>query len=397
MKIAYTSTGAFPAIGGVETSVRLLAHECLNDGNEAFILSIYNRDMLATPANISVFAKPQKSYKDGNLDIIMLDPNLAERILSVPTLVYYIPKLRRYFYHQLLWVSIKNYKWAFKGKLKRIFKGADIVHSHAPGHFSWAAYEAAKELKIPFVITPYIHPGQYGCGPTDIALYRNADAVIALLEPEKKFYTENGVNERKVFITGLAADIGEPKFTEELKRKHNLNGYRVVTFIGRKQTYKGILELRKAADKVWASFPKTKFLFVGPDYNECVIDDKDERIINIGGMGLEAKSSYVNLSDIICLPSSFESFGMAVVEAWALKKPVVVSDNESLKTLVQDGSTGLVIKAEAEYIGQAISKLLKSTELAAKFGENGFEKYSKNYTPEIVYRKNLEIYKKVLN
>ena len=260
----------------------------------------------------------------------------------------------------------------------------------------WAAYEAAKELGVPFAITPYLHKGQYGDGPADIRLYRQADAVIALLEPEKKFYLKTGIKEENIFVVGLAADIGKPTFTEELKQKHSLDGYKIVTFIGRKQKYKGVLELRKAAEKVWGRFPKTKFLFIGPEDKGCIIDAGGERVISAGGViDIERKSSYINLSDIICLPSRFESFGIIVAEAWAFRKPVVVSDNEALQFLVEDGVNGFIVKIEPEDIAQRLIELLENLELTAQFGENGFEKYRKNYTPEIIFKKHMKIYKKI--
>ncbi|MBN1405624.1 MAG: glycosyltransferase family 4 protein [Candidatus Omnitrophica bacterium] len=395
MKIIFINTRYWPAIGGVENSIRTIGGVLSNEHSVKIVCAL-NRNLVPSPARLSVLAPCLDKYYDNKIEVIPINPSIKNRILSAFAMVYYIPKIRRYFYNQLLRLSIKNYKWAFKYKLKQVFSGVDIVHSHTSAHLGWAAYEAAKELNIAYVITPHMHPGQYGDGPADIELYKNADAVIALSEPEKKFYLTAGIKKENIFVAGEAASVAVLDSTKLLQQKYDLFGYNIVIFIGRKQKYKGVLELRKAADEVWKQFPKTKFLFIGPAYKGCIIDTKDSRIINVESATENEKSSFIALSDMLCLPSQYESFGIVVLEAWALKKPVIVSDNEVLRSLIKDGADGIVAKPQSIYIAEAIMKLIKNPQTASQYGLNGFDKYINKYTPELVSKEYADIYKKIL-
>jgi len=79
-------------------------------------------------------------------------------------------------------------------------------------------------------------------------------------------------------------------------------------------------------------------------------------------------------ADAVLLPSMMEGFGLTVVEAWALKKPVIVSKGAGVSELVIEGVNGFTHKPEDhEELSSKVAKVLEDSEEAAKMGELGYE------------------------
>lgn len=84
--------------------------------------------------------------------------------------------------------------------------------------------------------------------------------------------------------------------------------------------------------------------------------------------------------DIYVALSSSESFGVAILEACASIKPVVVSDADGFREVVIDGVTGFIVPRHApQDAANAIGKLIKDDELRRRFGENGRKHVFDNY------------------
>lgn len=70
--------------------------------------------------------------------------------------------------------------------------------------------------------------------------------------------------------------------------------------------------------------------------------------------------------------SDSESFGVAVIEASACAKPVVVSNVGGLPEVVEDGVTGIIVPPrDPEATAEAIENLILSQDLRTKMGTEG--------------------------
>ncbi|MDF7820412.1 glycosyltransferase [Runella sp. MFBS21] len=66
------------------------------------------------------------------------------------------------------------------------------------------------------------------------------------------------------------------------------------------------------------------------------------------GLGVEAKWGALYGCEAFVLPSHQENFGIAVVEALACGKPVLISDQVNIWREIADGEAGLVAKDTVE-------------------------------------------------
>lgn len=71
-----------------------------------------------------------------------------------------------------------------------------------------------------------------------------------------------------------------------------------------------------------------------------------DRVTFLGWVDYEKKSAIMAAADVFCLPSRYDSFGMAYVEAMALGKPVVALRREAIPDVVADGVTGCLIDSD---------------------------------------------------
>lgn len=78
--------------------------------------------------------------------------------------------------------------------------------------------------------------------------------------------------------------------------------------------------------------------------------------------------------------SESESFGVAIIEASACEKPVVVSNVGGLPEVVEDGVTGFVVPSQnPEKTAQAIEKLIVDKELKVQMGKAGRARVARLY------------------
>ena len=95
------------------------------------------------------------------------------------------------------------------------------------------------------------------------------------------------------------------------------------------------------------------------------------RVRFLGPMNGEAKWALIRSAAVFVLPSYSENFGIAVLEAMACSRPVVVTPEVGLAKVVEAAGAGLVVEGEPAKLAHAISSLLSDTGQRSQMGEAG--------------------------
>jgi glycosyltransferase involved in cell wall biosynthesis len=84
--------------------------------------------------------------------------------------------------------------------------------------------------------------------------------------------------------------------------------------------------------------------------------------------------------DILAFPSHKEAFGNVLIEAMAMKLPVVASNSGGVPDIVLDGITGILIPPkDAHALAEGLQNLIESPDLRKEMGMKGRERVKKNY------------------
>lgn len=87
--------------------------------------------------------------------------------------------------------------------------------------------------------------------------------------------------------------------------------------------------------------------------------------------------------DLYVHPALTEGFGIAVLEAMAMRKPVVATATGGLPEIVQDGETGIVVlPGDPDALAQSVSELLLDSAQCRQLGEAGRTRVATHFTVE---------------
>jgi glycosyltransferase involved in cell wall biosynthesis len=164
----------------------------------------------------------------------------------------------------------------------------------------------------------------------------------------------------------------------------------VVGVVANLRPMKGHADVIAALPTIVEQIPKVVFMFVGRDNMDGEIQrlaqgsELSEYII-FTGFSPEVRPFY-QLFDLFLLPSTWEGCPVSILEAMAMKKPVVATVVGGIPELVVDGQTGLLIPPHnPTALADAIVSLLKNPDEAQKMGQAGQIRVEKHFTlPKMV-------------
>jgi glycosyltransferase involved in cell wall biosynthesis len=210
---------------------------------------------------------------------------------------------------------------------------------------------------------------------------RRADAVIVpshgqarrlqrIVPPDRLHVIYHGID-AAAFTRG--ADNARP----HVRRRYGVaDGEPVVAVFGRLEPVKGHADLLEAARHMLQVRPDLHFWIVGEGSLAQALQQQAQALGIAGAvrfLGYQGEvAPLMAASDLIVLPSHHESFGIVLIEAMSLGKPVIASATGGIPEVVRDGVQGLLVAPgrPLELSTRALA-LLADPAQAAALGEAG--------------------------
>jgi glycosyltransferase involved in cell wall biosynthesis len=187
---------------------------------------------------------------------------------------------------------------------------------------------------------------------------------------------------------------------------------RYIFCLGRIDPNKGHDLLLNAFDLVRKEIADVHLLIGGgsprPLQREMKVIENMKRIIEERGMHQkvhivgyipdEQLAPYYQNAELFVLPSTYELFGITVLEAMACGTPVVASKYAGIRTVITSGKNGVLVDpTDTEDLAAAMIQILKDKKKAERFGQAGHRLVRRSYTWKAVASKHIKCYEKFLN
>lgn len=173
---------------------------------------------------------------------------------------------------------------------------------------------------------------------------------------------------------------------------------RVVVSVGALTAIKGHIHLLEAAQRL--RDPNLRVFIVG----DGALREELQRYIEEHDLGssvtLAGQQSdirpYLSMADIFCLPSLSEALPLAVLEAMAVRLPVVASHVGEIPVLVKDSAGLLVPPGNSEALAAALARLAADPALRSAMGAAGHRRVTDDFQESTMLERYLELFASVL-
>lgn len=409
MKLLHVTQGYFPAIGGTEILMQRISeelHQQFADEVTVFTTNCYSGEAFFAP-HLPKMPAGEEVINGVRVRRFAVNSRISWAVRKFQGLAY---RLRL---PGNQWLRL----WAvgpFISGLQKAIEQAEYdmaAASSFPLMHMFAALNGAHRSGRPCVLYGGIHPqDKWGFDrPMIYDAIRKADAYIAYTQYEADYLVQRGIPAQKITVIGAGVDP-EPfaEWTTDTARQflgipHNVP---LVGFIGQIGGHKGVDALLRAIPLVWQTIPDAHFLIAGArtlfcDELERTLaswqPEQRQRIILRYNFKNEEKAALFASLDVFAYPSGYESFGIAFVEAWAARKPVIGCWRGAVPWVVHPGRDGLLTHFQDEHgLAGAIVLLLQNPSLRAAFGEAGYAKATQRYSWREIARRFRVVYQSVI-
>lgn len=258
------------------------------------------------------------------------------------------------------------------------YKKVQVIHAHGETA-ALAAKIVGSIRKIPVVLT--VHSSIHlDAGKKNLSYWWQKwsytrlkyDAVISV---SSHFLRYPNVNQN---LTVIPNGVNLKSFTAVKATK---SPHPSLIWVGRDDRSKGVDILKKAIVKVRRIYPQLKA----------------ELVTNGRLSGKNLIKAYKQ-AHLFVLPSLTESQPISLLEAWAAKLPVVVTEVGENPLMIKDGENGLLVEpGNVRQLSQAIIRIIRSRTLAPRLGESGYLTVKRRYTWDQVAQQTLRVYRHVIN
>jgi glycosyltransferase involved in cell wall biosynthesis len=392
MNLLFTLTAYPPYIGGAQLHLHLLAQQ-LQANHTIHVATFWNHNrtdwLLGTSLN--AYSRPYEYTIEGIL-VHRLGLGWADKLRLAPWLPLYYP---------LMGVALPRIAQVIAEQLEPLASASDdVIHNVRIGRegLTYASLQVARRRDIPFIFTPVHHPRWVGWRYQEyLKLYHQADALIALTQVEANILANLGVPESRIHVTGHGPVLAPQADTNAFRTGQSV-GSPMVLFLGQHYLYKGYRQVLEAAPRVWRIVPELNFVFAGPTVGQSEQVFKhysDPRIHRLGMVDLQTKTDVLAACDLLCVPSSQESFGGVYTEAWSFGKPVIGGKAPAIADVITDGKDGFLVSQDPAEIADRILYLLDHPTEAAAMGQAGKTKVEAKYTWPKLAEKTMQVYRHV--
>ena len=371
MKIALVSPYDFAYPGGVCNHIFCLEQQFTQKGHEVKIIAPASKFVPTFGDRFIPIGKPRSVPVSGSIARITLSPWLSSRIKTVLDHEHFdICHL-----HEPLMPMLCT-------TVLRLSNAPNVGTFHAFGGKPWYSFGTPIGKLI---LKKWFH---------------KLDGKIAVSQPAREYVNKYFPGDYTIIPNGVDTRHFSPDVSP---MEEFIDGKLNILFIGRLEKRKGLDYLLEAYKRVKPEMPNSRLIVVGPGirlrnkYEKRVRRNGLKDVVFVGYASFRDLPRYYKTADIVCCPAiGWESFGIVLIEAMAVGKPIVASNIEGYASVLSDGVEGLLVPPKnVEKLAEALISLMSDESLRHQLGANGWHRATE-YSWESVAQRVLDYYVRVL-
>ena len=283
----------------------------------------------------------------------------------------------------------------------------EILHCHEPKSRLYGAI-VSRMTGIPIVATHHLWTGQNLrtrlVESIDAAVLHGCDKVIAVSSSVAESMRRVFVSSRQIEVILNGIDLSsfrDELQTDELRASLGIPPEMpVIGAVGRLDIQKAHERLIEAAKKITDAGQDAFYIIAG----EGVERPRLESLIR--ELGLSAKvllpgyqsdiRPYLAMMDVFVLPSRREGTPMALLEAMAMRKPVVATAVGGVPDVLTDGIDGIMLPENGAGLGDALLRLLRDPAFARQMARAGRRRVETEFSSSRMAGRYEDIYRRCL-
>tara|TARA_Y100001970_G_scaffold188729_1_gene229556 strand:+ start:40971 stop:42137 length:1167 start_codon:yes stop_codon:yes gene_type:complete len=219
---------------------------------------------------------------------------------------------------------------------------------------------------------------------------KKVDYFIIMNQRNIHYYTKFGIKRNKILYL--------PHFSF-MKKSPPGSKEGFALFVGRLSKEKGILTLLKAWENI--NYPLKIIGELNSSDKELIerLNRENKFIEKIGHINHSELQLYYQNAEFTIFPSEWaEPFGLVIIESFANSTPVLSSNHNSLKEMIQDNYNGVFFE-QSNYVDlkDKVLYLLNNQEMMKKMQLNSFDTFNNKFSPEMNIKLINKTYKFILN
>ena len=218
------------------------------------------------------------------------------------------------------------------------------------------------------------------------------------IEPQKVVKIYNGIETDEYCISGEEIACRRSSFRKKSDLGENVP---VIGVIGRLVWQKGFKYFIEAIPDVLKEFKDARFLLIGEGELEDELKVKskklklEDKIIFTGFMD-DIRDVLASI-DILVIPSLQEGLPVVLLEAMAMKKPIVAANIEGIMEILENGVTGLLVPpGNSKALAETIINMLTHKDKALQMGLSARKIVEERFGVDIMVQKVEEVYEELL-
>lgn len=253
-----------------------------------------------------------------------------------------------------------------------------IIANH--GREYWPAAIAAKIARTKVV---FVRHQMDRLKKTTCWLVNNhVDRIVAVSGAVKDALIESGISREKIEViyNSISLERFNPGTVERttVRRELGIEGDNIaIGTAGSINQGKGVFDLLSAVHSLMEKYPNVRLIFVGDGPEKTRLEQEAQRLsmhdeVIFPGERQDMERMYAAM-DIFVLPSTCrEAFGMVLIEAMAMGKPVIATTMGGIPEIVDDKVNGILVPPQdPDAISQAIARYIEDGAFSRKVALEG--------------------------